>query len=289
MKKNTLKKIILCLTIFPLISHGQSYYRDSVKDVALKKSIIQAILNEVNSNYLLSIENELWAGASFYRGVQPIENIDEIIDESSGFKSSEDVLVLDGDKIETYTGQRISDVPGNAVIAFDGFIEPSRDEDHEIMDGDKIWVETGKIFETIPKNTVIVYDCLFPPAFFCGARQEFVEYKTPETREPSTEKIIQPIRRTSVINTVVETPIETITPKVDLVFQQETRRVNPVSISPNPESIPKTEVSKRETRAPKWWSWLVSKPMIERIFYIVAFLFLLHLFVLVIFRKKPYY
>ena len=166
-------KIFLCLLLLPLQVFAQGYYYDSIEDIQLKKSIIRALINEVNPDYLITVESDIWSRASYYRDVEPFDRILDIMDESSGFRGVNNPIVFDGDKIEVLTGRRISDIPGTSVMVYDNKTQydPAHDYSmYEVLDGDEIWVKSGKPFDQIGEEVVIVYDCLFPPVFNCGKK-----------------------------------------------------------------------------------------------------------------------
>ncbi|HEY5714725.1 MAG TPA: hypothetical protein VIT68_05230, partial [Candidatus Gracilibacteria bacterium] len=235
--------------------------------IVIKKSIVKALREEVNPDYLLTVESDLWREDVFYRNVTAFPNIDDVLRETSGFKGVHNPIVFDGDKIERDTGRRISDVPGTAIVVYDGRTVVNRTlnyKEFQIIDGDKIWVETGKPFDFVPEGRVIVYDCLFHTIFNCGRKKE--------DRVSVFPKTIYMGNGERKAEYGVGSPTEK-TPAVEADEEY---------------SEPETQAYVYDQAHGFWWNtWhkLKSLPWYAKVFYVLLVLFIIHLLLTIFVRE----
>lgn len=265
------------------VVEAQFYYQDSEKHIEIKKSLLKAVIQEISPAYLNTIETAQWQRVSFYQDTNPIDDLKNILDETSSFVAVNDPLVFDGDKITQITGEKITDIPGSGVVVYDGRTAPDETIDYreyQVLDGDKIWVEQGHNFNQIPPNKIIVYDCLFPPVFNCGNTQKQFpfqkRYGLPtqqnfiETKEtfvaPNEPKLTQSDNEKIVNRRIVRRIITPDDPEYQF-YKAQTQKAqsttNQLRLSLNKnveaaydESKPRPYTDPTDTKFKQWFRWI---------------------------------
>jgi hypothetical protein len=197
-----MKKLKILLILSGIIFTQNSFAQTTQDVIEVKKSIIKALYQDVDSDYLIKEKSgePFWFNKDFYKNTKKISNIRYILAETSHIKPhGGHSIVIDGDKVKKTTGIYIDDIPGYGIVVYDRNINTYK-KYNKITDGD------SKVFNNQPvisDNTqeIIVFDCLTQESKTCQINNKFIENKQEKTILGFNNKLKQPLNHKTTKST----------------------------------------------------------------------------------------